>query len=71
MVFQITDGDDSSLDPDSVTLMIDGAPAEVEVNKDGLLTTVTHTPDPPFALNAAAYRALFISAHSNAGSWKH
>ena len=46
--FQVTDGDDSSLDADSVTLMIDGLPAEVEVSKDGRITTVTHTPDPPF-----------------------
>lgn len=46
--FQITDGDDSSLDADSVTLIIDGEPAEVVVEKEGLITTVTHTPDPPF-----------------------
>ena len=66
VTFQVTDGDDSSLDADSVTLLIDGLPVTTEVTKEGLITTVTHTPDPPFQV--ASIHSYALAAKDSIGN---
>ena len=64
--FEITDGEDSSLNPESVSLMIDGEPVDVEINKQGLVTTVSYIPDPPFEV--ASIHSYALTASDNLGN---
>ena len=63
---KITDGDDTSLDEDSVFLMVDGVPVTPVISKVDDLTTVTYVPGEPFA--PGSLHTYVLTAEDSSGN---
>ena len=63
---RITDGDDTTLDADSIFFVVDGTPVTPTVSKVDDVTTITYTPAEPFA--PSSEHTYELNAEDSAGN---